>query len=98
MFDNEMTWNSKLKLFCKLLNNLLGFGNILSKVIIFEINWSRGANVLGGKQPGGGANAQGGECPRGAEKGMGMQILFIFGIGYAFFWAAAGKAPRNHFY
>ena len=29
--------------------------------------------------------AQGGERPRGAEKGMGMQILFIFGIEYAFF-------------
>ena len=29
--------------------------------------------------------SQGGECPSGAEKGMGMQILLIFGIGYAFF-------------
>ena len=31
MFDNEMTWNSKLKLFCTLVNHFWGFGNSLSK-------------------------------------------------------------------
>ena len=31
MFDNEMTWNSKLKLFCTLVKHFWGFGNSLSK-------------------------------------------------------------------
>ena len=42
MFVNQMTWNSKLKLFCTLVNHFWGFGNSLSK--IFQKNWPRGAN------------------------------------------------------